>query len=304
MGRTIAFIGLGNMGGPMAGNLVKAGHVVRGYDLDDAARDAATRRGVTPVETLAHAIEGAEIVVTMLPNGTLVKDVWSSIGESVAPGTLVIDSSTIDVDSALAAHEMLQARDCLTVDAPVSGGTGGAEAGTLTFMSGGSDAALEAGAPVFEPMAGRVVRCGGPGAGQAAKICNNMLLGISMIGAAEAFALGERLGLKAQALFDVISTSSGQCWSVNTYCPVPGPVPTSPANDGYRPGFATALMLKDLRLAQEAALSRGARTPLGAEAAQLYGLFEALGHGGRDFSGIIEFFRGRSDSVAESKETP
>ena len=294
MGRTIAFIGLGNMGAPMAGNLVRAGHAVRGLDPSAAARDAAAARGVTPVETVEAAVDGAEAVLTMLPDGALVRRVWAQIAAAVAPGTVVIDSSTIDVDSALAAHAMLEDKGCPTLDAPVSGGTGGAEAGTLTFMAGGSDAALAAGTPILAPMAGRVVPCGGPGAGQAAKVCNNMLLGISMIGAAEAFALGERLGLAHQALFDVISTSSGQCWSVNTYCPVPGPVPASPANDGYRPGFATALMLKDLRLAQAAAASRGAQIPLGAEAAQLYGLFESLGHGDTDFSGIFEFLRGRT----------
>ncbi|MFV0291818.1 MAG: 3-hydroxyisobutyrate dehydrogenase [Paracoccus sp. (in: a-proteobacteria)] len=293
----IAFIGLGNMGSPMAGNLVKAGYQVRGFDLSEAARDSAAARGVTPFDDLAAAVSGADVVITMLPNGALVKKVWKQIAGTVAPGTVMIDSSTIDVDSAIDAHQMLADKDCLTLDAPVSGGTGGAEAGTLTFMVGGSVAALETGTSILEPMAGRVVPCGGPGAGQAAKICNNMLLGISMIGAAEAFALGEKLGLEHQALFDVLSTSSGQCWSVNSYCPVPGPVPTSPANNDYKPGFTAALMLKDLRLAQEAALSRGAQTPLGAEAAQLYGLFGALGHGGEDFSGIINFVRGQKNEL-------
>ena len=292
MTMTIAFIGLGNMGGPMAGNLIKAGHSVNGFDLSEAARAAAAERGVSPFEDMAAAVTGADAVITMLPNGGLVKKVWAQIAETVAPGTIMIDSSTIDVDSAIAAHAMMAEKGCLTLDAPVSGGTGGAEAGTLTFMVGGSDEAIAKGREVLEPMAGRVVPCGGAGAGQAAKICNNMLLGISMIGAAEAFALGEKLGLGHQALFDVISTSSGQCWSVNTNCPVPGPVPTSPANNGYKPGFAAALMLKDLRLAQEAALSRGAQIPLGAEAAQMFGLFESLGHGGEDFSGIINFLRG------------
>ncbi|MHC0055778.1 3-hydroxyisobutyrate dehydrogenase [Actibacterium sp. D379-3] len=292
MASKIAFIGLGNMGGPMAGNLVKAGHDVTGFDLSGAARDAAAARGVTPFGDVIEAVAGADAVITMLPNGALVKKVWAQIAEAVAPGTLMIDSSTIDVDSAIAAHAMLTDKGCLTLDAPVSGGTGGAEAGTLTFMVGGSDDAFARGKDILDPMAGRVVPCGGPGAGQAAKICNNMVLGISMIGVCEAFALGEKLGLEHQALFDVMSTSSGQCWSVSTYCPVPGPVPASPANTGYKPGFAAALMLKDLRLAQEAALSRGAQIPLGAEAAQLYGLFESLGNGGEDFSGIINFLRG------------
>ncbi len=294
MAMTIAFIGLGNMGGPMAANLVKAGHTVNGFDLSDTARAAAAKRGVAPFDDLTAAITGVDAVITMLPNGGLVKTVWGQIAGTVKPGTILIDSSTIDVDSAIAAHEMMAGKGCLTLDAPVSGGTGGAEAGTLTFMVGGSGAAIARGKEVLEPMAGRVVPCGGAGAGQAAKICNNMLLGISMIGAAEAFALGEKLGLEHQALFDVISTSSGQCWSVNTNCPVPGPVPTSPANRDYTPGFAAALMLKDLRLAQEAALSRGAQIPLGAEAAQLYGLFESLGNGGKDFSGIINFLRGQN----------
>lgn len=293
----VAFIGLGNMGGPMAGNLVKAGFTVTGFDLSDAARDAAAARGITPVSDMAAAIAEAQIIITMLPNGALVKTVWGQIAETVTAGTLVIDSSTIDVDSAVAAHEILAAKGCLTLDAPVSGGTGGAEAGSLTFMVGGRDEAFARGKDIFDPMAGRVVPCGGDGAGQAAKICNNMVLGISMIGVCEAFALGEKLGLKHQALFDVMSTSSGQCWSVNTYCPVPGPVPTSPANTGYKPGFAASLMLKDLRLAQEAALSRGAQTPLGAEAAQLYGLYEAMGNGGEDFSGIINFLRGKINEL-------
>ena len=292
MSAMIAFIGLGNMGGPMAGNLVKAGYQVRGFDLSQAARDGAAARGVTPFDDLTAAVTGAAAVITMLPNGELVKQVWGQIAEAVTPGTVLIDSSTIDVDSAIAAHQMLTDKGCLTLDAPVSGGTGGAEAGTLTFMVGGTKLALAKGTPILEPMAGRVVPCGGAGAGQAAKICNNMLLGISMIGAAEAFALGEKLGLAHQALFDVLSTSSGQCWSVNSYCPVPGPVPKSPANNGYKPGFATALMLKDLRLAKEAAQSRGAQTPLGAEAAKLYELFEAQGNGGTDFSGIINLLRG------------
>ena len=191
---------------------------------------------VTPFDDLTAAVTGADAVITMLPNGALVKQVWGQIAEAVTPGTVMIDSSTIDVDSAIAAHQMLTDKGCLTLDAPVSGGTGGAEAGTLTFMVGGTAQALAKGTPFLQPMAGRVVPCGGAGAGQAAKICNNMLLGISMIGAAEAFALGEKLGLEHQALFDVLSTSSGQCWSVNTYCPVPGPVPTSPANRDYQAG--------------------------------------------------------------------
>ncbi len=289
----IAFVGLGNMGAPMAANLVKAGHRVIGYDATEAARQAAVTRGLTVAGTLAEALREAEAVVTMLPNGAIVRKVWAEIAQNLGVGTLAIDSSTIDVDSAVAVHELLAARGALTLDAPVSGGVGGAEAGTLTFMVGGSEAALEKGRAILEPMAGRIVPCGGAGAGQAAKICNNMALGISMIAACEAFALGEKLGLTHQALFDVLSTSSGQSWSVNSYCPVPGPVPNSPANRDYKPGFAAALMLKDLKLSQEAALARGVQTPLGAEAAQLYGIFEKLGHGGQDFSGIINFLRGK-----------
>lgn len=289
----IAFIGLGNMGAPMASNLVKAGHKVLGFDAMENARHLAAARGLTVAPTLAEALRDAEAVVTMLPNGAVVRKVWAEIADVVGAGVVAVDSSTVDVDSALAVHDLLTARGALTLDAPVSGGVGGAEAGTLTFMVGGSAEALEKGRPILEPMAGRVVPCGGPGAGQAAKICNNMALGISMIAACEAFALGEKLGLTHQALFDVLSTSSGQSWSVTTYCPVPGPVPSSPANRDYKPGFAAALMLKDLRLAQEAALSRGVQTPLGAEAAQLYGLFEKLGRGGEDFSGIINFLRGK-----------
>ncbi len=290
----IAFIGLGNMGGPMAANLVKAGHEVTGFDLAATVLQAAEANGVAPASHISQAVSGAEIVVTMLPQGKHVLTAWPDILASVASGTLIIDCSTIDVDSARKAHELARAAGCLSLDAPVSGGTGGASAGTLTFMAGGSDEAFGRARPVLEAMGKKIIHCGEAGAGQAAKICNNMILGISMIGVCEAFALGEKLGLSHQALFDVASTSSGQCWSVSTYCPVPGPVPASPANNDYKPGFAAALMLKDLRLSQEAALSTGASTPLGAEAAQLYALFEKQGNGGRDFSAIIEMLRGRS----------
>ncbi|CAN7575102.1 3-hydroxyisobutyrate dehydrogenase [Rhizobium sp. LjRoot258] len=290
----IAFIGLGNMGGPMAANLVKAGHQVTGFDLAAPVLQAAQAQGVTAASHISQAVSDAEIVVTMLPQGKHVLSAWTDILGSIPAGTLVIDSSTIDVDSARKAHEMASNAGCLSLDAPVSGGTGGAAAGTLTFMAGGSDEAFATAKPILEAMGKKIVHCGEPGAGQAAKICNNMILGISMIGVCEAFALGEKLGLSHQALFDVASTSSGQCWSISTYCPVPGPVPTSPANNGYKPGFAAALMLKDLRLSQEAALSTGASTPLGAEASQLYALFEKQGNGGRDFSAIIEMLRGKS----------
>lgn len=288
----IAFIGLGNMGGPMAANLVKTGHAVSGFDLSDEILKAAAANGVTPATSLADAAGSADVVVTMLPKGVHVLSVWGELISAVKPGTLLIDSSTIDVDSARKAHDLAAKANCLSLDAPVSGGTGGAAAGTLTFMAGGSDESFAKARPVLEAMGKKIVHCGGNGAGQAAKICNNMILGISMIGVCEAFALGEKLGLSHQALFDVASTSSGQCWSISTYCPVPGPVPTSPANNDYKPGFAAALMLKDLKLAQEAALASGAATPLGAEAAQLFDLFDKQGHGGRDFSAIIEMLRG------------
>ncbi|MGR9425592.1 3-hydroxyisobutyrate dehydrogenase [Rhizobium leguminosarum] len=287
----IAFIGLGNMGGPMAANLVKSGHEVFGFDLAASVLKAAEESGVIPASHASQAVKDAEIIITMLPQGKHVLTAWTDILQSAAQGTLVIDCSTIDVDSSRKAHEMAKAASCLSLDAPVSGGTGGATAGTLTFMAGGSEEAFAKAKPILEAMGKKIVHCGEAGAGQAAKICNNMILGISMIGVCEAFVLAEKLGLSHQALFDVASTSSGQCWSINTYCPVPGPVPTSPANNDYRPGFAAALMLKDLRLSQEAALTSGASTPLGAEAAQLFALFEKQGNGGRDFSAIIEMFR-------------
>ena len=288
----IAFIGLGNMGGPMAANLVKAGQTVAGFDLVSALLEAAVATGVQPASDISQAVIGADVVVTMLPQGRHVLTAWTDILGAIPSGTLVIDCSTIDVDSARKAHDMAKAADCPSLDAPVSGGTSGAAAGTLTFMAGGTPESFARAKPVLEAMGRKIVHCGEAGAGQAAKICNNMILGISMIGVCEAFALGEKLGLSHQALFDVASTSSGQCWSINTYCPVPGPVPTSPANNDYKPGFAAALMLKDLRLSQEAALATGASTPLGAEAAQLFALFEKQGNGGRDFSAIIEMLRG------------
>jgi len=289
----IAFIGLGNMGGPMAANLVKAGHKVLGVDLVPELRQAAAEAGVIIADSAASAAVSADAVVTMLPAGKHVIGVWEQLAESVKPGVLLIDSSTIDVESARKAHKLAQARGALSVDAPVSGGVGGAKAGTLTFMCGGADDAFAAARPILEQMGRRIVHCGAAGAGQAAKICNNMILGATMIATCEGFVLAEKLGLSPQALFDVASTSSGQSWSLTTYCPVPGPVPASPANNGYKPGFAAALMLKDLKLAQEAALASGAATPMGAQAAQLFALFNAAGGAGADFSGIIEFLRGK-----------
>ena len=290
----IGFIGLGNMGGPMAGNLVKKGHEVVGFDLVADFLKRAGERGVTSAASAGDAVKDAEIVVTMLPAGRHVLEVYAQVLGAAKPGTLFIDSSTIDVASARTAHDLAAQAKMLSLDAPVSGGVGGAEAATLTFMAGGSAAAFEKARPLLEAMGKKVVHCGDAGAGQAAKICNNMILGISMIGVGEAFVLAEKLGLSHQALFDVASTSSGQCWSLTTYCPVPGPVPTSPANNGYKPGFASALMVKDLKLAQEAAAASGANTPMGALAAQLYGLFAASGEGQTDFSGIINMVRGKA----------
>jgi len=284
------------MGGPMAGNLVKAGHSVKAFDLAQASKDAAAEMGVGIAGSAKEAVAEAEVVVTMLPAGKHVLAVWADILPAVKSGTLLIDSSTIDVESARKAHALAAERGCLSLDAPVSGGTGGAKAATLTFMVGGTEDAFAKGEPILAKMGRRIVHCGGAGNGQAAKICNNMILGISMIGVSEAFVLGEKLGLSHQALFDVASTSSGQCWSLTTYCPVPGPVPTSPANNEYKPGFASALMLKDLKLAQEAAQAAGASTPLGAAAAQLFGLHNAWGEGGTDFSGIIHLLRGRGEA--------
>jgi 3-hydroxyisobutyrate dehydrogenase len=291
---TIAFIGLGNMGGPMAANLVKAGHKVVGFDLSAASLAAATADGIATQSSALAAVRDAdaEVVITMLPAGKHVRAVWAELLPAARTGALFIDCSTVDVESARAVHALAEAAGIASLDAPVSGGTGGAKGATLTFMAGGSDAAFAAAKPILDKMGRKVVHCGGAGAGQAAKICNNMILGISMIGVGEAFVLAEKLGLSHQALYDVASTSSGQCWSLTTYCPVPGPVPTSPANNGYKPGFAADLMLKDLKLSQEASSSAGAATPLGASAAQLYALFQAAGHGGEDFSAIINFIRG------------
>src|SRR6478752_3338423 len=290
---SIAFIGLGNMGGPMAANLVKAGHKVTAFDLVAASRDQAKADGAAIAESSVGSVKGADVVVTMLPAGKHVISVWTEVVPAMAKGALIIDCSTIDVESAKQAHAVAAKHGMASVDAPVSGGTGGAKGGTLTFMCGGEDKAFAAAKPVLENMGKKIVHCGGAGAGQAAKICNNMILGISMIAVSEAFVLAEKLGLSHQALFDVASTSSGQCWSLTTYCPVPGPVPTSPANNDYKPGFASALMLKDLKLSQEAAQAAGASTPLGAAAAQLFGLHNAWGEGSTDFSAIIHLLRGR-----------
>jgi 3-hydroxyisobutyrate dehydrogenase len=290
----IGFIGLGNMGLPMARNLVKKGHEVKGFDLVAANLEAARAHGVSAAASAADAANDVEAVLTMLPAGKDTLAVWGGgMLSAAAPGTLIIDSSTIDVASAQAAHRLAEEKRMLSLDAPVSGGVGGAQAATLTFMCGGARQAFDRAKPILEALGKRAVHCGAAGAGQAAKICNNMMLGISMIGVCEAFVLAEKLGLSYQALFDVASTSSGQCWALTSYCPVPGPVPNAPSNNAYAAGFASALMLKDLKLAQEAAAAAGATTPLGAAAAQLFGLHNAWGEGRTDFSGIIHLLRGR-----------
>lgn len=289
---TIAFLGLGNMGAPMAANLAKAGHRVVGFDPAPNAAAGAQQAGIALAPDPTAAVNGAEVVITMLPAGGHVLASWRGFLPAAPKTALLIDASTIDVGSARAAHAMAGAAGLDSLDAPVSGGVGGAQAGTLTFMVGGDEPAFERATPFLRAMGERIVHCGGPGAGQAAKICNNMILGATMIATCEAFALGEKLGLTHQALFDVAANASGQSWSLTSYCPVPGPVPASPANRDYKPGFAAALMLKDLKLSQQAAADVGATTPLGALAAQLYGLFVAEGHAGEDFSAIIRFLRG------------
>jgi 3-hydroxyisobutyrate dehydrogenase len=292
---TIGFIGLGNMGLPMAQNLLKAGHKVQGFDVSKAQMDALVASGGVAASSVRAAASGAEIVVTMLPAGQHVREVYTGtdgVLSAAGSNTLLVDSSTIDVDSARAVAAAAEKKGLPMLDAPVSGGTGGATAGTLTFMVGGSDAAFERGKPILEKMGKTIVHAGGAGNGQAAKICNNMILGVSMIAVSEAFVLAEKLGLDAQKLFDISSKSSGQCWSMTAYCPVPGPVPTSPANRDYAAGFTAAMMLKDLKLAQEAAKAAGAKTPLGAGAEGIYAKYVESGEGPRDFSGVIRFIRG------------
>lgn len=292
---TVAFIGLGNMGLPMARNLLKAGHGVTGFDLSAASLTALTEAGGRTAATAGDAAAAAEVVITMLPAGQHVRQVY--LGEDgvlirARTGALLIDCSTIDVDTARSVNTAAAAKGFDMLDAPVSGGTGGATAGTLTFMAGGSDAAFARAHPLLEAMGKTIVHAGGAGTGQAAKICNNMVLGISMIAVSEAFALADRLGLDRQKLFDISAKSSGQCWSLTSYCPVPGPVPTSPANRDYQAGFTADMMLKDLKLAQQAAASAGAATPLGAQAAALYQLMAGQGQGGKDFSAIFKLLSG------------
>jgi len=290
----IGFIGLGNMGAPMAANLVKSGEHVLGFDVVPAACEASARDGVQIVTSARSAMDDAEVVITMLPSGEHVLSVWDDIVPHARQGTLFIDCSTIDVTSARKAHALAAARGIATLDAPVSGGVGGAKAATLTFMVGGSEHAFARGKPVLERMGKRIVHCGEAGNGQVAKICNNLILGASMIAVSEGFVLGEKLGLSHQALFDVVSGSSGQCWALTSYCPVPGPVPASPANNGYKPGFTAALMLKDLNLARQAAQSAGVDAALGAHAREIYEQFAGQGHSALDFSAIVNLVREHS----------
>jgi 3-hydroxyisobutyrate dehydrogenase len=292
---TVGFIGLGNMGLPMAQNLVKSGHAVSGFDLSEYATERLAVGGGKRATSMLDACKDAEIVITMLPAGEQVREVYlgpQGVLTAVAAGTLLIDSSTIDVESARQVAQAAETKGLAMIDAPVSGGVSGAQAASLTFMVGGPHEAFERARPVLEKMGKTIVHAGGAGNGQAAKICNNMILGASMIVVSEAFLLAEKLGLDAQRLFDISSKSSGQCWSMTSYCPVPGPVPTSPANRDYKAGFTAAMMLKDLNLAQAAARSTRASTPLGAGAAAVYERFVDSGGGSIDFSGIIRYLRG------------
>jgi len=285
----VAFIGLGNMGGGMAANLAKKGHDVRAFDLSADALEKATAAGCLAAESAAAACDGAEAVVTMLPAGTHVESVYAdSVFGTAPPSAILMDCSTIDVATAKRVGEAARAKGLTMVDAPVSGGIAAANAGTLTFMVGGGAEAFDRAEPFLADMGKAVIHAGGSGAGQAAKICNNMLLGAEMIATCEAFALAEKLGLDPQKFYDIASVSSGQSWSMTSYCPVPGVGPETPADRDYQGGFATALMLKDLRLAMDAAKDAGADTPMGARAAELYEAFAAAGNGGLDFSAIIK----------------
>src|SRR3954447_21361180 len=291
----IGFIGLGNMGLPMAQNLIKAGHQVEGVDVSQAATDKLKTAGGAVAETAKIAAARADVVITMLPAGQHVREVYLGAGgiiENANPGTLLINCSTIDVETARTVAAAAEAKGLLMLDAPVSGGVGGATAGTLTFMVGGPERAFVRAESILQQMGKTIVHAGGSGNGQAAKICNNMILGISMIAVCEGFVLAEKLGLDKQKLFDIASKSSGQTWAMTNYCPVPGLVPTSPANRDYQAGFTAAMMLKDLALAQEAANKAGAATPMGAEAAALFRLYVGQGAAQKDFSGIVNFIRG------------
>lgn len=290
----IGFVGLGNMGLPMAQNLLKAGHAIAGFDVVAASVGKLDAAGGAGVPSVARACAGAEMVITMLPAIAQVREVYlgpQGVIASAAPGTLLVDSSTIDVATARAVSAAAEARGLAMIDAPVSGGIAGAHAATLTFMVGGSEAAFARAKPILAQMGKTIVHAGPAGNGQSAKICNNMILAASMIAVCEGFALAEKLGLPAQTLFDICKTSTSQCWAMTGYCPVPGPVPAAPSNRGYKAGFTAANMLKDLRLAQQAAGATAAATPLGAAAANLYQLYVDTGAGGQDFSGIMQFLR-------------
>ena len=292
----IGFIGLGNMGGPMAANLVKAGHHVTGHDVAEMARASLGKAGGTPAANLRDAVAGAELILTMLPAGPQVEAVYggaTGILALAAPGALLVDCSTIDVATARTVADEAAGRGFVMLDAPVSGGSAGAAGGTLTFMVGGDEAGFARALPVLQAMGKTIVHAGPAGSGQAAKICNNLILGISMIAVSEGFALADRLGLDRQKLFDISSKSSGQCWSMTSYCPAPGPVPAAPSNRDYQPGFTAAMMLKDLKLAQAAAQGVGAATPLGAQAAALYQMAANAGLGPQDFSVIFRFLGGQ-----------
>jgi 3-hydroxyisobutyrate dehydrogenase len=285
----IAFVGLGNMGGGMAANLVKAGHEVHAFDLSAEATARAEGNGCSVHPTVSEAVEGVDAVVSMLPNGKIVESVYTAEVIGKAPQTaLLLDCSTIDVDTARQVEDAARAAGYEMVDAPVSGGIAAANGGTLTFMVGGSAEAFARAEPILAAMGKAVIHAGASGAGQAAKICNNMILGATMIATCEAFALADKLGLDLQTFYDISSKASGQSWSMTSYCPVPGVGPQSPADNGYQGGFAAALMLKDLKLAMEAARGVGAKVPMGARAEELYEAFAAAGNGGTDFSGIIK----------------
>lgn len=288
---TIAFLGLGNMGGPMAANLAAAGHPVHGFDLVPALKQAAEAKGAKVFDSGAEAVAEADVVITSLPSGAVVKACYAEILPAAKGDTLFIDTSTISVDDARAINAQAAEHGFPQIDAPVSGGVKGATAGTLAFMVGGDGAAVDRARPVLEPMAGKIIHCGGSGNGQSAKLCNNMVLAVQQIAVGEAFVLAEKLGLSAQSLFDVMTGATGNCWSVHTNCPVPGPVPTSPANNEFKPGFATALMNKDLGLAMAAVDSTGSTAPLGSHAAEIYAKFAAE-NADRDFSAVIELLRG------------
>lgn len=286
----IGFIGLGNMGGPMVANLIAAGHEVNAFDISADAVKRAGEAGALVASNAAAAAAGAEIVITMLPAGKQVRSVYldgDKVMDAVAKGSLLIDCSTIDVTTAIEMIGEAGTRGLEMIDAPVSGGVGGAQAGTLTFMCGGTDSAFARARPVLETMGKNIFHAGDAGAGQAAKVCNNLMLAIQMISVSEGFALAEKLNLDKQKLFDIASTATSQCWSMTSYCPVPGPVPTSPANRDYAAGFTVAMMLKDLKLAQEAAAAAGANTPLGTQVTEMYGAFAAAGNEGLDFSAIF-----------------